>query len=340
MPNFAIGVDLGGTNLRVAAVDESGELMKKITTPVKPLRHSELIIATMCADIRELTRTYESAGRLLGIGIAIPGIIDMAAGVLRESPNLPGWQNVPVREEVERLLGTTVVLDNDANAAVLGEYWIGSGREVESMFMFTLGTGVGGGLILNGSIWRGMTGMAGEPGHMTFLPDGPPCACGNNGCVEQFAGASAILRKARQCTTGPGARELMAELRKIPDFSGQDLFSLAAQGNKAAAGIFEEAGRALGTSVAAMINLLDLPLYVIGGGVAGGWDIFSPFIFEEVERRSFVYRSQSPATRAKITHALLGGDGGLFGAARLAMLAAAEGTNRALQNDDVASAAT
>jgi glucokinase len=330
MPNFAIGVDLGGTNLRVAVVDECGDLWKKITTPVKPLRTSELIIATMCQDITELTRLFKDEGELLGIGIAIPGIIDMAAGILRESPNLPGWQNVPVRELVERKLGTTVVLDNDANAAVLGEYWIGSGREVKSMFMFTLGTGVGGGLILNGSIWHGMTGMAGEPGHMTVSSDGPPCACGNNGCVEQFAGATAIMRKAKSCTTGKGSRELMAEIRKNPTFAVEDLFSLAAQGNEAALRIFEEAGRALGVSVAAMINLLDLPLYVIGGGVAGGWSIFSPFILEEVERRSFVYRSQSVATRAVITHALLGGDGGLFGAARMAMTAA-EGTKNATE---------
>jgi glucokinase len=338
MPNFAIGVDLGGTSLRVAVVNESGELLKKITTPVKPLRTSERIIATMCQDIGELTRKFDGTGELLGIGIAIPGIIDMSAGILRRSPNLPGWQNVPVREEVERRLGATVVLDNDANAAVLGEYWIGSGREVESMFMYTLGTGVGGGVILNGSIWHGMTGMAGEPGHMTVSPDGPPCPCGNNGCVEQFAGATAILRKAHECTSGKGSRELMAEIRQNETFTVEDLFSLAAQGNEAAIKIFEGAGRALGTSVAAMINLLDLPLYVIGGGVAGGWSIFSPFILEEVERRSFVYRSQSPDSRAVITHALLGGDGGLFGAARMAMLAS-QGTNPAMRDRSVGSAA-
>src|SRR5437868_3911258 len=179
MPGFAIGVDLGGTNLRVAVVDDSGRLLEKLTTGTQVARGRDHVINEMCADIQQLTGKFKTAGTLLGIGIGVPGIIDMHSGMLRESPNLPGWHEYPVRDEIERRLGTRVVLENDANAAALGEFWLGAGRELDSMGMFTLGTGVGGGLIFEGRIWHGMTGMAGELGHMTVDPEGPQCGCGN-----------------------------------------------------------------------------------------------------------------------------------------------------------------
>ena len=126
-----------------------------------------------------MSRAANVPGRLFGIGVGIPGILDLGAGILRKSPNLPGWEDCPVREEIERRIGASVVLDNDANAAAMGEFWLGAGRGHDSLFMFTQGTGVGGGIVLNGRVWHGMTGMAGEPGHMTVEPDGPPCACGS-----------------------------------------------------------------------------------------------------------------------------------------------------------------
>ncbi len=136
------------------------------------------------------------------MGIGVPGIIDLRTGMLRESPNLPGWADYPVRAEIERRLATRVILDNDANVAALGEKWLGAAKEVDDIAMLTLGTGVGGGLVLGGRIWHGMTGMAGEFGHITVEPEGVQCNCGNRGCLEQYASATAVVRMARESIAG------------------------------------------------------------------------------------------------------------------------------------------
>src|SRR5215470_724420 len=191
MSTYAIGVDLGGTNLRVAVVDSAGKLLEKLTTGTEVARGRERVIAEMCNDIQKLAAQFSSSGALSGIGIGVPGIIDISTGFLRESPNLPGWADYPVRDEIERRLGTRVVLENDANAAAMGEKWLGAGVATDSLAMLTLGTGVGGGLILEGHIWHGMTGMAGELGHLVVDPEGHACGCGGRGCVEQYASATA-----------------------------------------------------------------------------------------------------------------------------------------------------
>src|SRR5438094_34638 len=161
MSNFSIGVDLGGTNLRIAAVDEHGQLLEKITLGTKVVRGKDHVIHEMTGAIQQLAAKHENAGALQGMGVGVPGIIDIKTGMLRESPNLPGWANSNVREEIEERLGTRVILENDANAAALGEKWLGAARDVEDMAMLTLGTGVGGGIVFGGRIFHGMTGMVG-----------------------------------------------------------------------------------------------------------------------------------------------------------------------------------
>ncbi len=186
MNTFAIGVDLGGTNLRIAAVDSAGKTLEKITTSTEVARGRDQVIDEMCGAIQKIVDKLSDTGVLAGIGIGVPGIIEMQTGMLRDSPNLPGWHNYPVRDEIERRLKTTVILENDANAAALGEKWLGAATGVDDMIMLTLGTGVGGGIVLEGKIWHGMTGMAGEPGHINVEPDGHPCKCGSRGCLEQL----------------------------------------------------------------------------------------------------------------------------------------------------------
>ena len=314
MTSFAIGVDLGGTNLRIAAVDEHGKLLEKIATDTGVARPRDEVIAEMCRAIESLTK--KKKGRLAGVGVGVPGIIDLGSGTLRESPNLPGWHDYPVREKIERRLRTRVILENDANAAALGEKWLGAGREVDDLCMITLGTGVGGGIVLGGRIWHGMTGMAGELGHITVEPEGPQCGCGNRGCLEQLASATALVRMAREAGLGGGDTELTA--KRV----GQ----MAQEGNAAARELFVRVGRALGIASANMVNALNLPILVIGGGVAGAWELFAPSLFEEVARRSFVYRATMPEPEGAvhgrntvITRAALGSDAGLYGAARVAM---------------------
>jgi glucokinase len=340
MPSFAIGVDLGGTNLRIAAVDEQGTLLEKVTLDTQVARGRDYVISEMCDGIRELSAKFSRSGRMIGAGIGIPGIIDRRTGMLRESPNLPGWHDYPVRNEIEQRLGAPVTLENDANAAAFGEAWLGAARGQHSMCMITLGTGVGGGIVLDGKIWRGMTGMAGEVGHMTIDPSGPRCKCGNVGCVEQFASATAVMRMAREAIASGSAPELehVASASDV-EFSAEIVYNLATQGNQPARDIFRRVGWALGIVLADLVNMLNLNMYVIGGGVAAAWSVFSPAMFEEVRKRSMVYAATAPVEGVTppagasgevvsastgqptiITHALLGSDAGLFGAARLPMV--------------------
>ena len=328
MTAFAIGVDLGGTNLRIAAVDDGGKLLEKMTTGTQVARGRDHVLDEMTAAIRELAAKFK-ADTLLGIGIGVPGIIDMETGMLRESPNLPGWHDYPVRDEIEKRLGTRVILENDANSAALGEKWLGAARDHDDICMLTLGTGVGGGIVLGGRVWHGFKGMAAELGHITVQPDGPACGCGSRGCVEQFASATAILRMAREAIASGQAPELARAQGNNPEFGSKIVYQMAIQGDPAAQEIYRKVGWALGIVVGDLVNIFNLPMYVIGGGVASAWDAFAPEMFKEVAARSFVYAAttpdgHSPPERKKtiITRALLSGDAGLYGAARLPMLPA------------------
>jgi glucokinase len=334
MPNFSIGVDLGGTNLRIAAVNQQGDLMEKVTLGTRVALGKDHVIQEMCDAIRTLAAKYRDSAALQGIGIGVPGIIDMKTGMLRESPNLPGWAGTPVQAEIERLLGTRVILENDANVAALGEKWLGAARDVDDMAMLTLGTGVGGGIVLKGRIWHGMTGMAGEFGHMTVEPEGPPCGCGNRGCVEQYASATAVVRMAKEAIASGRAPGLARAASSDPEFSSKAIYNLAIQGDEEARKIFVRVGRALGICIANLVNAFNLNMYVIGGGASSAWEAFSPYIFEELRQRSLVYAATAPAsplrggagasgqeasTKTIITRALLGSDAGLYGAAQLPM---------------------
>jgi glucokinase len=340
MNTFAIGVDVGGTNLRIAVVDSHGKVLEKITTGTEVARGRDWVIVEMSNTIRELSEKFRSFGHLAGIGIGVPGIIEIQSGTLRESPNLPGWINYPVKEEVERRLGVGVILENDANAAALGEKWVGAGTSVDDMCMITLGTGVGGGIVLQGRIWHGMTGMAGELGHSNFEPNGVPCGCGSRGCLEQYASATAIKRMAVEAIATGSAPELARVMNEDPEFSAQVVYQMALQGDEPAQHIFHRVGCALGTVLGGLVNVLNLPMYVIGGGVASAWDAFFPSMLEELRRRSFVYRATAPLDSARgvhgthvhddalparrntiITRAMLGNDAGLIGAARLPFIA-------------------
>jgi glucokinase len=339
MPGFSIGVDLGGTNLRIAAVNSQGQLLEKVSVAIKGIPGPDQAIDEMCSSIRQLTAKYRAAGSFLGAGIGVPGIIDLETGTMRKSANLPGWENYPARAEIEQRLGVRVIIENDANVAALGEKWMGAGRNVPNMAMITLGTGIGGGIVLNGKIWHGMHGMAGEFGHMTVEPDGVACGCGNHGCAERYASATAVVRMAQEAIASGEAPELAKAAGSDPEFSAQSIYNLAVKGNEDARRIFRRFGRYLGIMMADIINVLNLDMYVIGGGVASAWDAFAPTMFEEMRGRSLVYAATAPndpmdknegaaaqadsgpARNTIVTRALLGSDAGLYGAARLPIMA-------------------
>jgi glucokinase len=324
MRSFAIGVDLGGTNLRIAAVEEGGRLLESISTTTELALGRGFVIQEMSDAIRNLARQFVSTHKLLGIGVGIPGIIDLATGTLHAAANLPGWSNYPVRGELESRLGVPVLLENDANCAALGEKWLGAGTDVEDLCMITLGTGVGGGVVIDGKPWHGLIGMAGEIGHMTVFPEGHPCVCGNYGCLEQYASATAIKRMALKAMENGQAPGLARCMEADSAFSARTVFQCAMNGDATARAIFATAGRALGIALGNLINALNFPLYVVGGGMSRAWEAFSPALFAELRKRSIVFRAGESAAKQKSTMvvpARLAGDAGLLGAARLPMIA-------------------
>jgi glucokinase len=338
MPDFSIGVDLGGTNLRIAAVSDEGKLLEKVTLGTKLALGRDHVIGEMCDAIQSLSDKYKATGSFLGAGIGVPGLIDLQTGMMRKAANLPGWENYPARAEIERRLGlpkndARVVLENDARVAAFGEQWLGAARGVANMAVLTLGTGIGGGIVLGGRIWHGMNGMAGEFGHVTVKPDGHLCGCGNRGCSEQYASASALLRMAREAIAAGQAPSLAQAASSDPEFGAKSIYNLALQGDEPARRIFRSFGRYLGLLLAGLVNVLNLEMYVIGGGVSSAWEAFAPTMFEELRERSIVYAATAPPDPLKssssgstierktiITRAVLGSDAGLYGAARVSML--------------------
>jgi glucokinase len=342
MPDFSIGVDLGGTNLRVAAVSRQGELLEKVTLGTKLALGRDHVITEMCDAIQLLSGKYKETGKFLGAGIGVPGLVDLHTGMMRKAVNLPGWENYPARAEVERRLGARVVLENDARVAALGEQWLGAARGVPNMAVLTLGTGIGGGIVLGGRIWKGMNGMAGEFGHVTIEPEGYPCPCGNRGCAERYASASGLLRMAREAVASGQAPSLAGAAASDAELGAKSIYNLAIHGDEPACRILHNFGRYLGVLLAGLVNVLNLEMYVIGGGVSSAWDAFAPTMFKELRERSIVYAATAPAdplrgnspeeeegTSAQtenrserktiITRAVLGSDAGLYGAARVAM---------------------
>lgn len=300
MPPYSIGVDLGGTNLRVAAIDITGQVLNRVSLPATYEMGPQNVVNDIVSSVQQI-RQLCGTGGLLGVGIGVPGYIDMHAGVIVGAANLPGFEGFPIRDEIQRQLSTNIILENDANAAAVGEMWMGAGRNVKDMILLTLGTGIGGGIIIDGKVLHGTHGMAGEFGHMTVFPEGNPCGCGNYGCLEKHASASAIAAMGR----------MMHFQHDVQ--TAADVFELAKQGNVRAKMVFEAMGRALGIALGNLMNVFNFPLYVLSGGPLPAWDYFAPSMFTEVKRRSFSFGRTHP----RVEKALLGGDAGLFGAAYL-----------------------
>lgn len=299
---FVIGMDLGGTNLRVAGVGADGGVGEVYRVRTLAREGLEPVIGRMVAAIAHVAeRVCGSGGDVRGIVLGAPGIISSSAGTVVVSPNLPGWNDVPLRDRIASALGLPVLLENDANAAAYGEYWRGAGAGCSSMALLTLGTGVGGGLVFGGELWRGADGMAGEIGHLTVEPGGRSCHCGNTGCLETYASATGIVESYRALS---GVEEAL---------DAEEVHRRALEGDANARQSYREAGRSLGLAFAALVNLLNLERIVIGGGVLPAWDLFIPAAEHEMRRRAFA----APAARVRVAPAALGDLAGVTGAAGL-----------------------
>lgn len=303
MDEYSIGVDLGGTNLRAAAVDRSGKILEKHGQSTDMTRGRDEVIDDIVSGINTVRQKIGSNSRLAGVGIGVPGFILIEKGYVTNSNNLPVLENFPLRDEIERRLGAPIILENDANAAALGEKWMGAGKDVDNLVLLTLGTGIGGGIISDGRVLHGEVGMAAELGHITIDPNGNPCGCGNYGCLEKIASATAV--------------EAMSDLMSVGvHLTSLQVYEKAVDGDEKAKMIFRQMGWALGVGIANLINIFNYPLYLLSGGMLPAWDMFAPPMLEEIRKRSFTFRN----TQTRVERATLGNQAGLIGAAYLPFL--------------------
>lgn len=316
---FSIGVDLGGTNLRVAAYASGTEFLETVLLPTRLAEGRIQVVRDMCEAIQALARRRYGERTLAGIGIGVPGPLELPQGILRNPPNFPGWDGFQLRAEIESTLGRRIALESDANVAALAEYRLGAGSKygVDDLCVLTLGTGVGNGLIFRGSIWDGFNGMGGEAGHVIVKDEnGAPCGCGGFGCLEQYASATAVHRMARE------------RMGQAAPATAHEVALLAQAGNEYAREVFNTVGHSLAIALAGLINTLNLPLYLIGGGVCEAWDLFAPRMFEDLRARSYIYRLTEPRVlepdhlepnKTYILRAQLSSTAGLLGACLLGL---------------------
>ncbi|MBI2932766.1 MAG: ROK family protein [Planctomycetes bacterium] len=291
------GIDIGGTNVKVGLCDERGRIVARDSIPTEAARGPADCIARTAATIHRLR------GRrpLKAAGAGVPGPLDADRRVLVTAPNLPGWSRVRFPLMLSRALGgTAACMENDANCAALGEYAAGAGRNAFCMVLYTLGTGVGGGIIFQGKLWTGANGAAAELGHVTLDPDGPPCGCGNRGCLEAYASATALVRR-------------YASLSGRNDATAHTIFQQARTGDARARHAIDEAARMLGVAMASMLHTLNPDVVVLSGGMAAGHGLLAA-VRAEVKRRVFPMYLKG----LTIARGTLGDDAGWIGAAMVA----------------------
>lgn len=301
-----LGIDIGGTNLRGGLVDLNGN----ITGRKKVHSGAEQGISILMENLVEFVSGFRQSGPL-AVSIGIPGIVNFKNGILTQAPNIKGVDNYPLKNELESKLDIDipVQIENDANCASVGEYWAGAGKGCSSMVMLTIGTGLGGGLIFDGELWRGEDGMGGEIGHIVVDPDGPLCNCGNHGCLESFVSARALERMVRS------RGDLEVEFKDTPYHEiPLALMEKAVNGDQKAIEIWKETGIKLGIGLTTLINLLNVERVVIGGGISNAWDLFIEHARSELFRRGL----RAPVKRAQILRGELGDDAGILGASYLA----------------------
>ena len=302
-----VGIDLGGTFIKGGLVKASGEILKETQIPTEADQGPDHVLGRIAALVKELSQGVEIAG----VGIGMPGQIDVDKGICHYSPNLPGWEELEVGPPLEKAIGCPVILDNDANVAALGEYAFGAGKGAPFMLMVTLGTGVGGGLIMNGEMVRGAKGLAGEFGHCAIEIGGRKCGCGRRGCIEAYANQNGVIQTLKE-KLDAGQFSVLAA-KSDPDT--RDVFDAAKAGDCVAIDVFRQTGDYLGVALADMANLLNLQRVVVGGGVANAGD----YILEASRQRVKQDALGVAAEGFEIVPAQLGNKAGLVGAAFLAM---------------------
>jgi len=309
-----LGIDLGGTNLRAAVVDKEGTILGRARTDTRASEGPDAVIARLAEVARKAAADAgfdlaEAAACCVGS----PGPLDAATGVVIMTPNLPGWDNTPVAAPMTRLTGVPTFLENDANSAGWGEFWRGAGRGASEMAIYTLGTGVGGSVVVAGRLHRGRDQMAGHLGHAILVPDGRQCNCGAKGCLEQYCSATAVAREAREATRSgekTGLDDLPPE-----EITARAVHEAAVAGSAFCKELIERTGRYLGIGIASLVNTLDPQVVVIFGGMAAAGEMLLGPCREAVREHALPPAKE----RVRIVPAELGEDAGVIGAAGLAL---------------------
>lgn len=306
----ALGIDVGGTKINAFRVARDGEILARDQVPT-PADDEEATIAEMIVTARRLM-----TADVLAVGVGAAGMVDAERGILRFAPNL-AWRDLAIAERMRTALGVPCQLDNDANVAAFGEYRFGAGRGYRHMLLVTVGTGIGGGIVTDGRLFRGAYGFASEIGHIIVEPDGPACGCGNRGCWEQVAAGRAIDRAGRDAAD-EHPESLLAELAggEPSAVDGALVTEAAQRGDEVARGALAKVGRRLGQGIAGLVNVLDPQIVVVGGGA-----ILAGELLLEPARTAFVDAVEAPEFRPRvpIVAAELGNDAGAVGAAALAL---------------------
>lgn len=308
---YAIGIDIGGTKIAGALVDEDGQIVAEARVPT-PVTDPDALTDSVVAVINELRAGHE----ILGVGVAMAGFIDAAQSSVIYGTNF-GWKNYPLKQEIEAKLDIPVIIENDANAAGWAEYRYGAGRGYRHMVMLTLGTGVGGAVIVDGRMLRGGFGVAGELGHLRVVPNGVACGCGQRGCIESYASGTALVRTARELVaSGASSGTRLAELAAAAgELTGEQVYQAILENDPGALGLLAEVGSWVGQAIASLSAVLDPEIVVIGGGVSAAGDL----LLEPIRK---AYREHLPAggfrPELSLSIAQFVNDAGVVGAADLA----------------------
>lgn len=307
MRNYAFGVDVGGTLCKLGLFETDGTLLERWEIPTDTRDGGTRILPDVAASIQE-RQTKLSENSVLGVGVGVPSPMTQD-GVAIKSVNL-GWENYPVASELSRLTGLPVYAANDVNVASLGEFWKGSAVGYSNAIVLTLGTGIGGGLIVNGHLVNGETGSAGEIGHIIVNPqETERCACGRKGCLEQYASATGLVRMAERRLSGTSAHSILREKNPL---TAKDIFDAAKAGDAIAVELVESFGQILGGALSDMACVLNPEIIVIGGGVSKAGSIVT-----DVVRRFFYEKTLFTCKNTKIVLATFGNDAGIYGGVRL-----------------------
>lgn len=309
--NLVIAADLGGTNLRAATVDIEGSIHQRVKLQTPGGEQASDIVQALVAAARECELHSCARGeKICAISVVVPGTVQIEDGVVTKAPNLPCLDGFRLSAALEDELQWPAILENDANAAAVGEMWRGVARGHKAIICLTLGTGVGGGIILDGKLWRGVDGAAGEIGHMTIEPSGVACPCGSRGCLEVYASATAIVRMALEAS--PQYHD--SRLHLSDELTAEAVYHKGLEGDELALEVFRRMGSYLGIGLASLINVLNPEIIVIGGGLANGWELFDKHVRAQIAMSAFPI----PAGRVRIVRAECGDDAGLLGAAQIA----------------------